>query len=471
MRLLKIKKKNEKDKQYSPRSVSRRRVFQYFGIGLTLLLLVAPLRSIIKKGLGSVEGIYTKRKLQGSGQQLKPFLGVEKDGLSKMYCSRDLSPEDNMNNILEMMGGVESIVDKHDIVVLKPNAQWWYQGMTNTNTMKAFIEKTLKIRGFEGEIIIAENHQYADPDSRGWTTDKRNGDFNLNELVDYFQSRGFKNVTKYHWQCAGPNPRPIEGDASLGSKIVKGPWEGDGYVWRDDIVHVSPLGRRCMLTYPIFTSRYSGVTVDFKEGAWKNGEYTHQPVKFINFSALNHHSFHCGVTASVKNYMGIVDMSCGFQGSTPKGYYNTHFIGLRDLHIPFAQMMPFRIRKALHDYEIGFFNHTGEVLGAFMRDIRFADLNIITAHWVGWGSRTKKEYSAYPRTVLASRDPVALDYIACRDVLYPLTKEYAKNQALVNLHNVEDKKGPFYRFLESCHKMGVGNIDPGKHSVIGIQKS
>ncbi len=85
-----------------------------------------------------------------------------------------------MPKVLEMVGGIEAIVDKKDIVILKPNAQWWNQGMTNTNAMKQFIEEVLGIPGFSGEIIIAENHHYAVDNSRGWTTKKRNGDFNYN---------------------------------------------------------------------------------------------------------------------------------------------------------------------------------------------------------------------------------------------------------------------------------------------------
>ena len=402
-------------------------------------------------------------------------LGVEKNGKSKVYFASDNTPEKNMDNILRALGGIKSIIGEEDIVILKPNAQWWAQGMTNTNAMKAFIKQVLSIPGFKGEIIIAENHQYANPDSRGWTTDQPNGDFNYNQLVDYFNKKGFRNVSKYHWRCAGPNPNPIEGDDELGSKIVTGPGEGDGYVWSDKIIYQSPLHRRCLLTWPVFTSAYSGVTIDFKNGAWENGQYTGQPVKFINFSAINHHTKYGGVTASVKNYMGIVDMSCGFQGSTPKNLFNTHFIGIRQLSIPYLEKLrPYRVRKKIQDWIFSYnhenFNHTGGVLGKFMKDVRFADLNFITAHWVGWGHRTRIEKSAYPKVLLASKDPVAVDYVAAKEVLHPLTllneKENLKYYSRLN--DPEDKNGPFYRFLLKCHEEGIGNIDPKLHKVIKI---
>jgi len=451
---------------------SKRKFLQFLSKGTISILiysLIKPVESVFGKiwrtTTPRISYIASRRK--NHDLQTKRFLGVDSDGMSKVYLAKGKAPEENMRDIVQMMGGIERLIGNDDIVVLKPNAQWWNQGMTNTNAMKAFIEAVLKIPGFGGEIIIADNHQYANPNSRAWVTHMRNGDYNYNELIEYFNAKGFRNVTKYHWQCAGPNPSPMQGDASCGSKIVKGPWEGDGYVWREDLVYISPLGRKCMLTYPIFTSKYSGMTIDFKEGAWKDGKYTGQPVKFINFSVLNHHDPHtCGVTASIKNYMGIVDMTCGFQGSTPKGFYNTHYIGIRNLSLPFYKHMPWRIKKIVDQYNFKNFYHTGGVIGMFMREIRMANLNIITAHWVGYGSRTDPKFSGYPRAILASKDPVALDYVACKEILYPLTKKNDSRDWLIKLHDVSNKQGPFYKFLETCHNEGIGNIDPRKHVIV-----
>lgn len=396
-------------------------------------------------------------------------LGVSADGNSDVFISKGNSPGQNVHTIIEMLGGISSVIGKDDIVVLKPNAQWWNQGTTNTDAMQAFIQAVLNISGFRGEVIIAENHQYADLNSRGWNTEKRNGRFNLNELVAYFNSNGHGNVTKYHWRCAGPNPKPLQGNESSGSKIVTGPWEGDGYVWNQDLLYTSPLGRKCILSYPIFTSAYSGVTIDFKNGAWKNNKYTGQPVKFINFSALNHHSDYCGVTASVKNYMGIVDMTCGFQGTTPKGYWNTHFIGIRDdVELPLYKFIPWRLRVKIDSlYKMKYFHNTGNVLGCFMRDVKMADLNIITAHWVGYGSRTDTNKSGHPKAILASRDPVALDFIAGRDVLSPLTREKEQHNKWLNkINDVNNMEGPFNKFLAACNQEGIGNIKPDRIRVV-----
>ncbi|MCX8012619.1 MAG: hypothetical protein N3A64_05660, partial [Desulfobacterota bacterium] len=76
-----------------------------------------------------------------------------------------------------MMGGIEKFIGKNDIVILKPNCQWWNQGRTNLAAMKGFIDLVLSIPDFKGEIIIAENHHFMDeflPEGekdniRGWT--------------------------------------------------------------------------------------------------------------------------------------------------------------------------------------------------------------------------------------------------------------------------------------------------------------
>ena len=390
-------------------------------------------------------------------------LGADQDGFSRVYLVRNGTPQQNIAKTIELMGGIESLISPDDIVVLKPNAQWWSQGMTNTDAMQGFIDMVLAIPGFTGEIIIAENHQYDGDNTRGWNTDKRNGSFNYNELVEYYQKRGHKNVTKYHWRVAGTTALPLEGDAQ-GNTRVKGPGDGDGYVWQENSFYLSPSGRKCVMTWPVFTSAYSGIRIDLKNGAWKDGKWLEGiRVRFINFSVVNHHGWYCGVTASVKNLMGVVDMSCGFPGDLPKDTFNTHFIGVSKLQEWTRKRFIWRIHKleSVRRYCYRNFHHTGGALGYFMRHVRMPDLNIITAEWVGWGSRTEEDKSFRPKTILASRDPVALDYIAARDVLLPGTppdesESYGFRYSYLN--NPDEKDGPFRIFLEEAKRQGVGNL-------------
>ena len=138
-------------------------------------------------------------------------------------------------------------------------------------------------------------------------------------------------------------------------------------------------------------------------------------------------------------------MSCGFQGSTPAGFYNTHFIGLRNIHLPFQESLPWRIQNWINQYNMKYFHYTGGVLGTFMREIRMADLNFITADWVGWGSRGKRKKSGYPRALSASRDPVALDYVSSQRILLPLTRSNTDNRYLIRLNDASIQSGPFHK--------------------------
>lgn len=397
--------------------------------------------------------------------QRKMNLGAADDGFSYVYWSSGGTPKRNMKNIIDLMGGIENFIGKNDIVILKPNTQWWNQGMTNTDAMEAFIETVLEMPEFKGEIVIADNHQYKNENDRAWTTEFRNGSYNYFELIEHFNRKGFKNVSKYQWRCAGPNPTPLEGDACCGRRVM-GPQDGDGYVWRDDIVYTAPDGKQCWMSYPIFTSFNSGITIDLKNGAWSDGTYLKEKqVKLINFSALNHHSRYCGVTASVKNLMGIVDMTCGFQSPEPKDTYNVHFIGVNKTIIQNINRIPWRLRSLRNlALKIAYrnFAYAGGALGTFMKTVRMPDLNIITAEWVGWGSRTRSTKSSYPKTIIASRDPVALDYIAAKEILLKSTPQEEKVYLKMN----DPDNGPCGKFLKFCNEEGIGNLDAKKIKVI-----
>ena len=85
--------------------------------------------------------------------------------------------------------------------------------------------------------------------------------------------------------------------------------------------------RATIMTYPIIKTD-KGTIIDFKNGVWEKGSYTGQPFRFINFSALNYHSIFCGMTSSIKNYMGITDLGGGSDpnngGRLTKDYCNFH---------------------------------------------------------------------------------------------------------------------------------------------------
>jgi hypothetical protein len=234
-------------------------------------------------------------------------------------------------------------------------------------------------------------------------------------------------------------------DVDSGNNRVFSPAEGTGYVYCDGTGGVPLISfdnggqgdnhRAVIMSYPVFkTDR--GTIIDFKNGIWEKGAYTKQPLKFINFAALNHHSTYCGATSAVKNYLGISDLSGGAdpfnKGKLTGEYYNFH-------SFPFNKWAPGPKPGML-----------GAEIAVFMNTIRKADLNITTAEWVGMASRTEPPV-AYTRAVLASKDPVALDYHATKYILFPNSK--------CRIHSPDAKKSPLHQYLAKCSEEGGGIFD------------
>ena len=190
--------------------------------------------------------------------------------------------------------------------------------------------------------------------------------------------------------------------------------------------------RAVVMNYPIIKTD-KGTVIDFKNGIWEKGAYTSRPLRFINFSALNHHSTYCGATSAIKNYLGVTDLSGGPDpgngGRLTGEYYNFH-------SFPFNKWAPGPVPGMI-----------GAQIGVFMKTVRKADLNITTAEWVGLGDRTDAPV-AHTRAVLASTDAVALDYHAFKYLLYPNSK--------ISVHNPDDKKSPVHQYLEKCAEVGGG---------------
>lgn len=383
---------------------------------------------------------------------IQPRKKVE-NGLSTVYRSVSGSPGQNMAKLVEMMGGIGKIVGADDVVVIKPNAQWWNQGGPNLSSLKTLVEMiTERPGGFRGEVVLAENiHRGARPWENtysGWVPRfVRNADIadihNLNELSEHLKRICGEKFSVYHLI-----------DVEDGGKRVSGPAEGNGYVYCDGTAGVPLLSydngcqrddyRAVIMTYPIIrTDR--GTLIDFKDGVWEKGAYTGQPLKFINLASLNHHSGYCGATSAIKNYLGVTDISGGHGGHDPhdngkltKDYYNFHAF-------PFNEWKPGPVPGMI-----------GAEIGVFWKTIRRADLNITTAEWVGLASRTDPPV-AHTRAVLASTDAVALDYHAFKYVLHPNSR--------VPVHDPDSPKSPVNQYLRKCVETGGGVFDEGQVSV------
>jgi len=193
----------------------------------------------------------------------------------------------------------------------------------------------------------------------------------------------------------------------------------DGYVRRTDLEYFVPEGGwefgqnsgfpSTIMTYPIFTSLHSGISVDTKNGCWYNNEYINTRCILIVMSALNFHGYYAGVTSAVKNHLGIAELAGSFYGQ----YADFHRIG---------------------------FPASGGAVGMFNREVRRADLYLTSAEWCGPNGRIYLN-PVETKIVLASADPLALDYWASKHVMYPLGGWYPE------YNNPDNEDGPFRKFL------------------------
>ena len=374
-----------------------------------------------------------------------------KDPAAMIYRSVNGLPGENIKKVIDMMGGIEKLVESDAVVLIKPNVQWWNQGAPNLGALKALVDLIMnRPGGFKGEVVIAENcHRGQSPWKSlhsGWAPRfVRNSDVkeisNMNELCARLKQAYGAWFSAVHWV-----------DVSSGGKRVFSPKDGEGYVYCDGTGGLPLLlcdnnvtdrhFRTTIMTYPIFkTDR--GTVVDFRNGIWEKGSYTGRPLYFMNLAALNHHSSFCGATSAIKNYMGITDLSGGSDpvaaGRLAGSHYNFHSFAFDgSTEGPVSGIL-------------------GKAIGIYMKTVRKADLNITTAEWVGLTSRTNPPV-AHTRAVLASTDPVALDYHAAKYLLYANSK--------APVHNPDAKKSPVRHYLFNCAAHGGGVLDESR---IGVE--
>jgi hypothetical protein len=298
--------------------------------------------------------------------------------------------------------GPDGLIASDDVVLIKVNCQWDERGGTNTDLLKSLIQTLIDHPdGFSGEVIVSDNGQGEDRGSL-----QRGGSFTypLNNAEDTSQSiqdvvDGFsgERVSTYLWSDI-TETRVYE--------FSEGDLE-DGYVVEEDFVYESS---GLMVSYPKFTTEY-GTLVSFKNGVWSDDRYDGEKLKVINLSMLKSHTVY-GVTASVKNYMGVP--SDLLTGEITDDYLNTHST----------------IGKG--------------GMGTLMANTRFPVLNIIDAIWINAvplsGPWTPYRSASQMNIITASTDPVALDYWTVKNIL---------------LQNWENRAG------ETSISMDPDNTDPG----------
>lgn len=294
----------------------------------------------------------------------------------------------NIPNIINLMGshgldfyqsltseanqGPLGLIAYNDVILIKINSQWAERGGTNTDLLRELIQAILNHPdGFEGEIVVADNGQGIG--SLNWSeSNAENPSQSVAGVVESFSS--IHAVNLYDWQTIRGNEVQEYSDGDM----------SDGYILYD----LPDPETGIHVTYPKFQTT-DGTYISFKYGIW-NGTSFENRLKVINFPTLKSHLLY-GVTGAVKHYMGVESEGQANPGGLGNGHYSIADGGM----------------------------------GTLLAETRYPVLNILDAIWVNanpWpslqcGPSTSYEEATRVNVLMASTDPIALDYWAAKHVL------------------------------------------------------
>ncbi len=316
-----------------------------------------------------------------------PELRSTTAGASDIFIAENVPPasEHGVDYLLQVMSGngldffqspgtgaaagPAGLIGKNDVVLIKVNGEWKWRGGTNTDVVKGLVNAIVHHPdGFTGEVVIVENGQWDSyMDNR---PDNRNPDAcnaqdrgqSFNDVANMFA--GHHRVSVYDWTAVQTH-RVDEYNSGDGR---------DGYVYMAEVE----------VGYPKFTTAY-GTRVSLRHGVWNGSEYDNGRLKFLNVPVLKDHGL-AGVTNAIKHFMGVQDLW------------------------RLSQEPPHEPMKT------GFFGH-------LMLRARYPDLNISDCIWVTPAGGPNAPYDRAVRLdrLIASRDPVALDYYCGKYVLMPVS--------------------------------------------------
>ncbi len=267
--------------------------------------------------------------------------------------------------------GPDGLIACDDVVLIKINEQWNQRGGTNTDLLKQLIQSIVDHPdGFVGEIVVADNGQSIG--RMDWPQSNAEDIYqSTQDVVDMFSTS--HNVSTFDWQLITRTQvnEYVEGNMT------------DGYI----LYSSADPETNIYVSYPKFRTVF-GTYVSFKHGIW-NGTGYEKRLKIINVPVLKSHVVY-GVTGAVKHYMGVQSERNSY-GGLANGHSTVGRGGM----------------------------------GTLMVETSMPTLNIMDAIWVNAnpapsamrGPQTPYSYATRVNVLLASTDPVALDYWAAKNVL------------------------------------------------------
>jgi hypothetical protein len=311
-------------------------------------------------------------------------------------------------------GGLNGLIDKNDIVLIKINCQWKFRGATNTDVLRGLIYRILNHPdGFSGEVVIFENGQgqgafHGDPIAWG-----------------RYPQIGAPTGVHVNAEDDTLTVDRLVGQVFAGAPVTSFLLDSvrSTFISTDD--HTTNGYRRISdVSYPCFTTS-RGTRVELKEGIWTGSGHTSN-IKFINLPVLKTHDG-TGITGVLKHMYGVVSMTDGSNS-------------------------------------IRHYSQSGTQCGKMWTLVRAPDLNIVDCIWVtyavhhcGWPPSTTWRYDM----LMAGFDPVALDYWGSKHLLYPLGGDRQQ------YHNPDADSGLINHLIGARDTINAAGGINGQPTVVG----
>ena len=297
-----------------------------------------------------------------------------------------------------LVAGPDGLIEADDVVLLKVNAQWPKRGGTNTDVIRGVMRVIVEHPdGFVGEIIVADNGQSVGSLNR---TENNAEDISqsVQDVVNDFVGEGWQASTSL-WDPLGPY-------------LVEEYSEGDmtsGYV----VNSAQDPDTGIKTSYPKFQSDF-GTYVSYKNGIWSSQTQTYDLDKLvvINMPVFKTH-FIYGITAAVKNHMGVITSRWGTDSHRSVGRGG---------------------------------------MGTVLAEVRMPDLTIMDCIWIlarpGLGPGAPYDLADRVDRLVSGTDPLAIDVWATKHIMIPRIIENGYSYSAY--HDTQDPDNPdsvFQRYL------------------------
>ncbi len=397
--------------------MNRRNFLRWTGKGF-LLSTLSPLASKLQAQALTSSDLYWVKNIPDHPYSEKIGLNTHVGVESLIHLMGRKGLKFYRTNQSSLLRGPLGMIGSEDVVLIKVNAQWKYRGCTNSDLVRGLIQRILDHPdGFTGEVVIFENGQ-----GRGSLECDTHSAYSDNEVHANAEDETHSFTYLVDHVFNDPRVSSYLLDPIRTTFIGSSDHVTDGYRIFENV------------SYPCFTTS-GGHRVELREGIW-NGNGYDDTLKLINFPVLKHHDIGGSeITAAIKNFYGIVSMQDG-------QVRFRHYSGL------------------------------GETCGKVIVSVRTPVLNILDAIWVSYSSLTGYPDSTTFRAnqILASQDPVALDYWAAKYVMYPIDSNWRHHPNfpgidywLTQARNIINKRGGLNNPKQGIF---IENVTKNEHEIM-----